>query len=64
MNEENASDDEESGTNKSRCDGVLSSDRACGLRRMNEENVSDDEESGTNKSQLLTNRALRLATFF
>ena len=64
MNEENASDDEESGTNKSQRDGVLSTNRACGSLRMNEENLSDNEESGTNKSQLSTNRALRFATFF
>ena len=51
MNEENASEDKESGTNKSRRDGVLSTNRACGSRRMNEENASDDEESGTHKSQ-------------
>ena len=42
MNEENAFDNKESGTNKSRRDGVLSTDRACGSRTMNEENASDD----------------------
>ena len=61
MNEENALDNEESGTNKSRHDGVLSTDCVCGLRRMNEENVSDDKESGTNMSRrygvLSTDRA-------
>ncbi len=51
MNEENTFDNKESGTNKSRRDGVLSTDRACGSRTMNEENTSDDEESWTNKSR-------------
>jgi hypothetical protein len=51
MNEENAFDNEESGTNKSQRDGVLSTDRACGSRTMNEENASDNKESGTNKSR-------------
>ncbi len=51
MNEENAFDNDESGTNKSRRDGVLSTDHVCGSRTMNEENVSDGEESGTNKSR-------------
>ena len=51
MNEENAFDDEESGTNKSRRDGVLSTDRACGSRTMNEENALDNKETGTNNSR-------------
>ena len=51
MNEENAFDNEESGTNKSQRNGVLSTDHACGLHTMNEENATDDKESGTNKSR-------------
>ena len=43
MNEENTFDNEESGTNKSRRDGVLSTNRVCGSCTMNEENASDDK---------------------